>query len=513
MDNELDISDPKVIEALKVLQHEEKYNTRLKNFLDIAYPWQKQIANLTSDYSVIGCIASNQTGKTETVCAIVCMHLLGEYPKWYTGKKYLETPPTVVMAGVNSNHNRIVLQEKMFGTANRNIESDVGTGMIPLDRIAENSIIKSRDGGIVGCQVTHKSGKNSILEFRAYEQGREAIQGFPADIIVIDEQPKDDFWSEALVRTSARQGIVLCAFTPLKGMTSLVEKFWTLPDDPKGKEDSEGCKLRTDKVSRWAMIRSTWDDIDHITEESKVSQKAGMLDFEIKTRTMGIPMSGEGRIYPHSINDITFDDETSIPITSEGLIGIDFGFTRDPAAAVLAKYDPKQDIVWIIDEFKENIGNLREHCQGIWKLDPYVPVAWPRDGNNYGDFKGGASTAATMRDEFGVLLLPSPFLNPIGPNNIKNNHLAPGFVEINSRFGDGRLKIHTRCEKLIHEINNYSYDSNGKPMKGSEDHLCDAFRYAVMSIIQRLGDVSNSKGKFWYDEVNDGDDDFHFNSY
>ena len=112
MDKELDIDDPQVIKALQVLRHEEKYNTRLQNFLDMTYPWQKRIANLTADYSVIGCIASNQTGKTETVCSIVCMHLLGEYPDWYKGKRYETKAPTIVMAGVNSNHNRIVYKKR-----------------------------------------------------------------------------------------------------------------------------------------------------------------------------------------------------------------------------------------------------------------------------------------------------------------------------------------------------------------------------------------------------------------
>ena len=153
--SKLDLSNPDVVEALRVLERDTKYNTRLKQFFKDAYPWQRTLANSSADYSVIGCVASNQTGKTEAVTAITGMHLLGEYPDWYTGKRFTKAV-TVVAAGVNSNHNRIVLQEKLFGTANRNIESDVGTGIIPLDRIVEGSIIKARDGGITGCQVKHK---------------------------------------------------------------------------------------------------------------------------------------------------------------------------------------------------------------------------------------------------------------------------------------------------------------------------------------------------------------------
>ena len=261
------------------------------------------------------------------------------------------------------------------------------------------------------------------------------------------------------------------------------------------------------------MVRSTWDDIDHMTEESKVTQRAGMMDYEIDTRTMGVPLAGEGRIYPHNTRDITFNDINSIAGHAEELIGIDFGFTRDPAAAVWVKYDTQRDIVYVVGEWKKNIGNLREHAQGIWSLNPYCPVAFPRDGNNYADFKGGASVAAQMRDEFGVLLLPDPFMNPVGTDGKKNNHLQPGFSEINSRFVEGRLKIFDGCEQLINEINDYAFDSSGKPMKNSNDHLCDAFRYAVMSIIQGLGQAGETKSKFWYDKMNDDDEDVHYQQY
>ena len=496
-------------EALRVLQRERKYNTRLYQFLEDMYPWQRKMANLSSEYSVIGCVASNQTGKTESVSAITCVHLLGDYPDWWEGKKFKHAP-TVVMSGVNSNHNRIVLQEKMFGTANRNIESDVGTGMLPLDRIVPNSIIKARDGGITGCQIIHSSGKSSVLEFRAYEQGREAIQGFPADMIVIDEQPKDDFWSEALVRTAARDGLVMCAFTPLKGRTGLVDKFWILPDHPDAPKDEHGAKWRHNQTDKWFMIRATWEDIGHMTEESKRTQRAGMMDFEIATRTMGIPMSGEGRIYPHNRVDITFGDLTTVPPDSDSLIGVDFGFTKDPAAAILVRYDRNRDIVYVTGEWKQNINSLREHAQGIWSLDPYCPVTYPRDGNNYSDFKGGATTAATLRDEHGVLLLPEPFLNPVGADGKKQNHLMPGFTEINTRFREGRLKIHDSCEKLLDEIDNYSHDDKMRPLPRSEDHLCDAFRYAVMSVIQGLGHNSRPKG-FWYDK--EEEENFFYQTY
>ena len=104
-------------------------------------------------------------------------------------------------------------------------------------------------------------------------------------------------------------------------------------------------------------------------------------------------------------------------------------------------------------------------------------------------------------------------MNPVGSDGKKNNHLSPGFAEINSRFNDGRLKIYDACEDLIHEINNYAHDDGGKPEKNSEDHLCDAFRYAVMSVIQGLGIEAQTRGRVWYDQIQDDDADVHYQQY
>ena len=86
--SKLDLTDPQVQKALQVLKEEQTYNTRLKTFLDNAYPWQKKSIEMTADHRIIGVICGNQMGKSEVTCAMLACHLTGIYPDWWKGKRY-----------------------------------------------------------------------------------------------------------------------------------------------------------------------------------------------------------------------------------------------------------------------------------------------------------------------------------------------------------------------------------------------------------------------------------------
>ena len=76
-------------------------------------------------------------------------------------------------------------------------------------------------------------------------------------------------------------------------------------------------------------------------------------------------------------------------------------------------------------------------------------------------------------------------------------------------MAEGRLKISTRCVQLLNELDQYSYTETGKIQDG-KDHSIDAFRYAVMSLIQGYGEPLKDNGFSQYDDVIE---EFYFNSY
>ncbi len=496
----LDFTDPDVVGAIEVLHKEQKYNSYLMEFLQNAYSWQKEAMNLSKDNRVIGLICGNQCGKTETSMAVVAMHLTGLYPSYYTGRRFAKAP-LICIAGENANHNRMSLQKKLFGTDNRQLKNEMGSGMIPLDLIIEDSVAGDRGTSVKTCKVKHTSGEYSSLEFRAYSDGREAIQGFSADMIVIDEQPPEDFWSEALVRTTATSGLVMCSFTPLKGFDGLVSTLWNLP------EDTESLPLRVKKDKPWAMVNAGWMDCPHISQEQIDNLAVGLNDSQLQARKYGTPYLGEGRVFPVEVSKTTYENmDLSVRKDWKHLISVDFGFTRDPMALLFSAWDEENDVIYIIKEWKGNVNTVEELASQIWALHRDTPVAWPRDGNaTMGGFKGGDTVAGKLMD-LNVNLLPKAFTNPRGLDGKKNNHIEPGIVEINSRIMEGRLKINEKCKELLSEMDKYAYEK-GKIKPKQEDHLIDSLRYNVMTQIQEFGEPLD--GNAWLESWSvDNDEEY-----
>ena len=486
-------------------RQEIKYNSRLYDFLAQAYPRQKEAVGMTKDNRVIGVVASNQTGKSEVTCAMVACHATGIYPDWWKGRKY-SRPVKIMVAGVDSSHNKNVLQDKLLGSNNWRLKEERGKGMIPREFIYEKSAVTVRGDDLSGIKIEHISGGHSEIIFRAYSQGREAAQGFQADIILIDEQPKDDFWTECLTRTAATKGHVVCSFTPLAGMSGLVAELWGLKPRKDSPHDKFGDKLKEEDA--WAMVRATWDDITHISEEDKAQVKKGYPDYEVATRCYGVPMAGHGRIFPFTRDDLLFDEkETFIPTHWPHLIGIDIGhgFGRDPSAAVLCTYDEANDIIYVLNSRREPTDTTKDMARLIVKVEHQCPVAFPSDANR--SSMNSDSTVAQQLRSYDIQLLLKPFSNPKGADGKKNNFKMPGIKHISERIREGKLKISPRCTPLLEEMDQYSYTDTGKLQDGKDDTI-DAFRYAVMSIIQGFGQPLHQVG--WGE---DEESDFHYNAY
>ena len=73
--------------------------------------------------------------------------------------------------------------------------------------------------------VRHASGAWSTLQFKSYEQGREKWQGTALEVVWFDEEPPPDIYIEGLTRTNETGGVIYLTFTPLNGMSVVVDTF------------------------------------------------------------------------------------------------------------------------------------------------------------------------------------------------------------------------------------------------------------------------------------------------
>lgn len=170
-------------------------------------------------------MAANRVGKTESAGGYeLTLHLTGRYPPWWRGARFMH-PISAWAAGDSRETVREILQEKLLGSEDYNDTDLVGTGLIPGDDIVHLAPMAGVPGAVSRIVVKNQFGGNSVLGFKSYDQGRKKFQGTSKHVILLDEEPPADVYSECVTRTMTVNGHMLCTFTPLQGLTEMVLQF------------------------------------------------------------------------------------------------------------------------------------------------------------------------------------------------------------------------------------------------------------------------------------------------
>ncbi len=164
-------------------------------------------------------IAGNRCGKTVAGAYETTLHLTGLYPDWWAGRRF-EHPVDVWVAGDTSQTTRDVVQYELLGPI-----GDFGTGMIPYRMVGDVSMARGTPGAVDTVRVKHANGGSSTLGFKAYDQGREKFQGTARHVIWLDEEPDEAVYDECLMRLMTTEGLMICTFTPLKGLSAVALRF------------------------------------------------------------------------------------------------------------------------------------------------------------------------------------------------------------------------------------------------------------------------------------------------
>jgi phage terminase large subunit-like protein len=97
---------------------------------------------------------------------------------------------------------------------------EFGAGLIPLESFSPKkpTMVPGGTGCIDTIYVTHcgpdgRPDGISTLSFKSYDQRRERLQSETVDLILCDERPPMDIYSELITRTAASRGIVLISYT------------------------------------------------------------------------------------------------------------------------------------------------------------------------------------------------------------------------------------------------------------------------------------------------------------
>lgn len=392
-------------------------------------------------------MAGNQLGKTWAGGFEMAMHLTGDYPDWWEGRRFTH-PVSAWAAGVTGEGTRDNAQRILMGQGQQ-----WGTGTIPKTAIHRKTLSKGLSDAVDTVYVRHRSGGLSKLSFKSYERGREKWQGETLDLVWFDEEPPADIYAEGLARITATGGMCYITFTPLIGMSEVVRRFI---NDP-GKDRH--------------VTRMTIDEAEHIPEEEREKIIQGYPEHEREARAMGVPMLGSGRVFPVA-QSVIKEQAEKIPEHWPRICGLDFGWDH-PTAAIWIAWDRDADTLHVYDVYKKRQEVPIIHAAAIKGRGKWIPVAWPHDGLQHD--KGSGQQLAKIYKDQGCNMLANRAQFNDGSYGVE-----AGITQMLQRMQTGRFKVAEHLNDWWDEFRMY-HRKDGKIVKENDD-LMSATRYAVMML-------------------------------
>ena len=129
----------KLKDTLEILEAAAKLRRFRKLDFYTAYPKQEEFHALGATHRERLLMAGNQQGKTYSGAAEAAYHLTGEYPWWWTGRRF-NHPVKAWICGESSTLVRDQPQSLLCGTPG--VEEDRGTGLIPKESLKDWSLAR-----------------------------------------------------------------------------------------------------------------------------------------------------------------------------------------------------------------------------------------------------------------------------------------------------------------------------------------------------------------------------------
>jgi len=463
------------LESLSLSIADDMQYNQLKYFRPFEH--QKRFFKTTTDRR--GILAANRIGKTVSTCYETAYHLTGQYPEWWEGRRF-DKPITAMVAGESWGQVALVLQAELLGTNDVKIKEQLGTGAIPRDCIRFDTM-RGDGANCMGVEIRHKSGANSYLLFANYTQEVRQMQGFKLNLAVFDEQPPDDFFSEIVTRTATTQGMVLCSFTPLKGLNGLVSKFWNREDG-------------------YDFIRVAWDDVPEydpwgepfLLRSTREQLERDYLPHEREARIAGKPIMGQGAVFQlnswptYKLGDYKFKEMPGV----HRVIALDLGLVNDKTVISLMYWHPEEQRAWLHTQIR---------VQGIDEANPlnYInhllrpevfgtPIVLPADASTPGRYTMSSTSIRELFEQYGLNVWHKPIMNPPDLQGRQTNHKSYGVNVMRQMLEAGSLEVNENCQDFLREAQNYYVDPQGR--FSDPDDCIDSARYALIACLQGIAE-------------------------
>ncbi len=259
-------------------------------------------------------------------------------------------------------------------------------------------------------------------------------------------------YEECLLRTLTGGNILMMTFTPLSGMTELLKTFYEGQFKPGDMSLGKGKYVVQVSMNECPHLKP--DDVEEILASCHPSQR--------DARRMGIPELGAGSIYPLAEKDILVEP-FEIPVHYKRLYGMDVGWHN--TAAVWIAIDPDTNTKYVYAEYKKGQVEPTIHAAAIKAKGHWIPGII--DSAASGSAQADGRKLMEMYEEAGLRLENA------------NKAVSAGIFTCYDGMARGEIKIFSNLSGFLDEFREYKFGKDGKPLKVN-DHLMDAFRYAIM---------------------------------
>ncbi|MCL2587604.1 MAG: terminase family protein [Firmicutes bacterium] len=379
----------------------------------------------------------NRTGKTECGAVEAVRIALGQH------KHYSKTPTEGWIISISLQVQRDVAQRKILHYLT---ENDIEAVVMKSGSRASGS----RARGIIDF-IQLKNG--SKIGFKSIDQGREKFQGTGLDWVWFDEEPPENIYEEALLRTLDKGGIVWGTMTPLKGKTWLHDRIFLDQDNHE-------------------IIQMSWVDNTSLSKEEVAKMKRNLSADALESREHGRFQEGGGVIFKE-LGDANIIEPKVLSGNFRTILAIDPAYTS-LTGAVWVKTDG--EVFYVVGDYAVAGITVEEHAKNLRELYPKFGVPDEVLIDSSAVQKNLASGDTTVVNQFAKHGIP------VNPSVCKGVTEGIHKVKILLRdcHGVRRLFIFKTCKTLLREMRGYTWGAGEAPIK-KDDHCLDALRYIIMT--------------------------------
>jgi len=410
-------------------------------------------------------------------------------------------PITLVVGGNRSGKTYSAVAEVLYYATGRRTWAEVPTppvfvayvmpslpmfkrAVLPIVRkLTPRSEVRLQPNGDIISSTTNiiKFKNGSEIHFLSADMHQRRLQGFSADLIVMDETPKEDVFEELLARLVDRKGRMLMVFAPLDVQTYWVRDKVYMPWTAGDRVDVDVIHMPVaDRDGNPLVPHFTRADIERMERQwPDPNVRAARMYGEFVTRTGLIFKSFSPEV--HVIPPFRMDESYAR------------FFVVDPQyhrfAALYFAVDAFGNY-YVTDEFfsqDETLSYRAERMKVIvgdrqQAVAAYVDSANPQDRHelNWHFSRLGAKIGATelpypknvdkMVLRVHALLEPDEKRQYPAATNVKDCFGAPRLFLFNTLMSTWKWSDRDmQCSRLIWEMQRYSWGKNGKPDKDSAD--------------------------------------------